>query len=1148
MSNQRQIKIYSDTEKGCIFFDGSTVEPKFIGTIIVTAHPTLSDRVIIKRTDRLQDDGISFRVLFRKLNIDRIQNRDGQDLVAVLGMDRDQVVEYINEQANDFQTTSATRPSLTDHPNFDLDPTSTSILVDNGEHFGVNTLKAILGDDGLIDIVSSDFSSNSVTYFEDCPPENLKVKGEFPAGGPSDVVNKLNELFTVGAFESVVVSDPYSTMVADVDGVEAGYTLEGADAIDPEGGDIFTYDGVGYANYAGLKSVETIDQAGEYYTFDIRGEGTIGFGLVHTQDSYDAGKFSGNSNYADPTSFATVNSAHYGFQFSHWFHPTPNGSWTNYGANTSYSMRAGWSNFNGTAEQADWLAGNPIKVRCGIDENGFISISTLRNGTDWVVHARSGYPVPEGGEYHLGIKSQSTAARVFSAPKVHLLEPEAPTMYFRYIESPDGSFHYPLFATAEEANYYDENSGGTGTNHTHVYVDDPTSTIWHMPDNGNHMGEGSAPSGETFMGLPALYTEITSLSNADLTPPAFSGADYSVDELTSVNIQTQPQDTSYVTSITGLPTPLTEAAGGMIQGTAPEVSGDNVANPSDSFTITVTRTNSYGSSVGSFELTVNNLTAPSTLPAGFTQIAGSFTDNGDGTVTVDNSSVVQTDLDLAVGKRVIIPSSWADTNVLPYLDHNAAESKAFFGIADVSPNWNDTPDLHDDFDAVARWEAVSSSSHKHSMSVGDLTNANHNTVGSASSSYWNYAIEWDGTELHVMRDATLSNLQSKHRSELTSVISDEPATSRSGALPLVVATRSGGTMNLTTSGLSLIDIPAAPVNILTPWAKALDFSGSNEHTKQTSSSMYNQPLQMNGLANQVTLGARSQGETSDQSSSRPWATAVVFKSDGNYSNQIIWNQGEGSSNGNDNIYLRVTASNSLIFGWGRQGTGYNECRIANQNISSSNWYGAYIAHSGERLGGNNASASNLADCFDIRLMSSADSFSSLGNNLSVAANWVSSGYRMDRTVAGDFTVGGRGNNNNFYGKVASMVVTTLIGSGNYTSAQLPAGFMPDADQAKMMITDPIKWVDDYKVRYSSENPNGLLRTPASRWAQQPFLLGSSNAGYQATQVWLMGDGTSDSYANGIRNYVDTSDQNFTKMQLNSMVSNDIENVNIPGLT
>ncbi len=46
----------------------------------------------------------------------------------------------------------------------------------------------------------------------------------------------------------------------------------------------------------------------------------------------------------------------------------------------------------------------------------------------------------------------------------------------------------------------------------------------------------------------------------------------------------------------------------------------------------------------------------------------------------------------------------------------------------------------------------------------------------------------------------------------------------------------------------------------------------------------------------------------------------------------------------------------------------------------------------------------------------------------------------------------------------------------------------------------------------------------------------------------MGDGTSDSYSNGIRSQVQPADQNYTKMQLNNMQSNDIENVTINGLS
>ena len=56
------------------------------------------------------------------------------------------------------------------------------------------------------------------------------------------------------------------------------------------------------------------------------------------------------------------------------------------------------------------------------------------------------------------------------------------------------------------------------------------------------------------------------------------------------------------------------------------------------------------------------------------------------------------------------------------------------------------------------------------------------------------------------------------------------------------------------------------------------------------------------------------------------------------------------------------------------------------------------------------------------------------------------------------------------------------------------------------------------------------------------------AGYGGTQIWLMGDGVSDAYSQGIRNQVSPGEQNYTKLQLNSMVSNDIETVSISGLS
>ena len=440
---------------------------------------------------------------------------------------------------------------------FKLDDTSTTIMLDNGYNFGANTIKAVDTGNGLITIESI---QGGITHFHSLDHTNVTINGQSVSGGLNDVINTLNELFTVGAFEAVVISDPYSTMVADVGGTDTTTSIIGS-GLDPIGDDVYGSSAAGNLN--GYKTTDTISKAGEYFSFDIRVESQIGFGLIHTQASYDAGHYSGNASYADPTTFGTVNSAHSGFQFSHWFHPSPDGPWTNYGANTGYVQGAGWSNSGGlgfrySAEGADWIAGNPVKMRVGIDNNGFITVDYWDSSeSSWVVCARTSYALPEGVEFHLGIKTGDTNGRVSSLPKVHLLPVEAPTLYFRYVESPDGYYSYPLFATQEEANYYYVQSGGTETDpnlqsHTHIYEDDPTFTNWYMPHAYNQMNYGLTPIEDgltTFEGQTINWTEITTLTNAQMIPVAFSATTITVDELSAVNIQLHPQDASYVTSI-----------------------------------------------------------------------------------------------------------------------------------------------------------------------------------------------------------------------------------------------------------------------------------------------------------------------------------------------------------------------------------------------------------------------------------------------------------------------------------------------------------------------------------------------------------------------------------------------------------------------
>ncbi len=911
------IKISRNEQGNCINFLGSSNPTYWNACLSGEVDSSLPDTVNVVNDIITATSGIK-QYEFFQVPFTEFSDRDGNSFA-----DAQECADYITANANVIGLGGGGTELTGQTVCFKLDETSTSIMLDNGHSFGVNTIKAMDTGDGLITIKSElgdIIHFTKLDHTEVCNGEGVSING-----GLNDVINYLNELFTVGAFEAVVIADPYSTMIADVSGVDTSVDYLGY-GIDPVGNDVFGSTNSNSQN--GLKTVETIDQAGEYFTFDIRVEGTIGFGLIHSQDSYDDGFWSGNSTYANPSTFGVSNSGHSGFQFSHWFHPTPNGSWTNYGANTSYSMRAGWSNFNGTTEQADWLAGNPIKVRCGIDTDGFISIETLRDGTDWVVHARTSYPVQQGSEFHLGIKTNSTSVRVYSLPKVHLLEPAAPVMNFRFIESPDGNWEYPLFATEEEANYYDEQNGGTGTSHTHTYTDDPTNTTWYMPDTNGEMAGTSAPAADLTLGQPATYTEITSLTDSDLTPSAFSMLDISQEEGTAVNIQVTPAGATWSTSVDISPSGsgLVYDGYSLIQGTLADVGADTI------YTVTVTRANSYGSSVGTFDIQATDVAPPQT---------------------------------------------------------------------------NDTP-----------------------------------------------------------------------------------------------------------------------------WTKALDFSGSNEHLKQVGNYSTTCPLRMNDYATNIAAPS-TVGNTAYGSSVRPWATTIVFKADRNGSNQHIWNQGEGSGSTDDNIYLRLDANGWVYFGWGRQGA-VNECRfLPIASSSSGRYFGVYVAHNGTRLSGSDATAANLAAAFDIRVITNngGDEFNTLSSNLSTSANWITTGGRMDRSYTGDFTIGGRGSNRTFHGKIASMVVTTLrIGQPMPTDAEID-----------LMITDPNKWIADYKVG----NP---FREPTSAGdAGFNWTSGNVNTG-RATQLWLMGDGVTDTYANGIRNQILIDDQNATKLQLNSMVSNDIQTVNINGLT
>jgi len=597
------IKIKRNEAGNCINFEGSSNPTYWNACLSAVVDVNLTNTVnVVNDIITAQLGDVEYE--FYQIPFEQFSDKDGN-----LFANAQECADYITLNANVIGLSGDGIDLNGVNVCFGLDATSTSIMLDNGYSYGVNTIQSTINADGTIHIVSA--NGGDITHFYGLEVGNACLDNGVIAGGLNDINNTLNELFTVGAFEAVVIADPHSTIVADVGGVGTTGGLVG-NAINPSGNDI----GAGveaHYNKAGYKSTETINQAGEYFTFNMRNEGVFGACLV-LDDIADA---QGNLTYADPTKFCDgTGDGNHGIQWGMFFHPSSDGPWTHFGAKTGAIDGSGLNGadaFRYSNDGANWLAGDAEEFRIGIDANSYISMEYYNNDTSlWVVISRTNYAVGNNVKFHLGIKFSDSVVRLVDNPKVHLLEAVAPTMYFRYIESPDNNFEYPLFATEEEAYYYDLNSGGTGTSHTHTYADDATSTMWYMADNASTMTGTSVPSGTylTFMSNAVNYTEITSLTDADLTPPAFSFSDISQEENTSVNLQLYPSGATFSQSATISPTTsglVYNTYSHYLQGTLSDVGADTV------YTVTVIRANSYGSTSSTFTITATDVPVASTL-------------------------------------------------------------------------------------------------------------------------------------------------------------------------------------------------------------------------------------------------------------------------------------------------------------------------------------------------------------------------------------------------------------------------------------------------------------------------------------------------------------------------------------------------------
>ena len=92
------VKIYADTTTGFLHFDGSRISPKPLNGVCVASASNRSFRIRITRSDLVQANG-NPRVMFKHLKMSRVANEAGQLLSTTLGMNRAQIIDYINAEA-----------------------------------------------------------------------------------------------------------------------------------------------------------------------------------------------------------------------------------------------------------------------------------------------------------------------------------------------------------------------------------------------------------------------------------------------------------------------------------------------------------------------------------------------------------------------------------------------------------------------------------------------------------------------------------------------------------------------------------------------------------------------------------------------------------------------------------------------------------------------------------------------------------------------------------------------------------------------------------------------------------------------------------------------------------------------------------------
>jgi hypothetical protein len=180
------IKITRNEAANCINFVGSTNPAYFNACLSAEVNSEDSDRIDIINDIRTEEGGVT-EYEFYAVDYAAFSDKDGNVFASAQA-----AVDYINANANVANNTGRFLLSATDTIDFTTDQTETTVLLDNGDAYAVNSIRAVANDDGHINIIKH---TVDVAIYTNLRVANASIDGTAVTQTLATAVNELNALF-----------------------------------------------------------------------------------------------------------------------------------------------------------------------------------------------------------------------------------------------------------------------------------------------------------------------------------------------------------------------------------------------------------------------------------------------------------------------------------------------------------------------------------------------------------------------------------------------------------------------------------------------------------------------------------------------------------------------------------------------------------------------------------------------------------------------------------------------------------------------------------------------------------------------------------------------------------------------------------------